>query len=152
MDIILKLRIKVIKKVYIIYGKNVVAEKLLAFSSMLYHTTIKLIESYVVMNQEFNDLKIFTLWHNRLGHPGSSIMRRIMEQSHGHPLKNQKILLPNEFSCDPYSQGKLIVKPSFNKIMSESPVFLERMYGDIGGPIHPPCGPFRYYGPNRCLH
>ena len=88
MDIILKLRIKVIKKVYIIYGKNVVAEKLLAFSSMLYHTTIKLIESYVVMNQEFNDLKIFTLWHNRLGHPGSSIMRRIMEQSHGHPLKN----------------------------------------------------------------
>ena len=101
----------------IIYGKKIVAEKLQAFSSGLYHTTIKPIESYAVMNQKFNDPKIFTLWHNRLGHPGSSMMRRIIEQSHGHPLKNQKILLPNEFSCDLCSQGKLIVRPSFNKII-----------------------------------
>ena len=41
--------------------------------------------------------------------------------------------------------GKLIVRPSINKIMSESPVFLERIHGDICGPIHPPCGPFRYF-------
>ena len=73
------------------------------------------------------------------------MMRRIIEQSHRHPLKNQKILLPNEFSCDPCSQGKLIVIPSFNKIMSESLVFLERIHGDIYGLIHPPCGPFRYF-------
>ena len=99
----------------IISRKMIVEEKLLAFSSELYHTTIKPIESYVVMNQKLNDSKIFTLWHNRLGHPGSSMMQRIIEQSHGHPLKNQKILLPNEFSCDPCSQGKLIVKPSFIK-------------------------------------
>ena len=97
------------------------------------------------MNQMFNDSNIFTLWHNRLGHLESSMMRRIIEQSHRHPLKNQKILLPNEFSCDPCSQGKLIVRPSFNKIMSESPVFLERIHRDICGPIHPPCGPFRYF-------
>ena len=129
----------------IIYGKKIVAKKLSAFSSRLYHTTIKPIESYTVMNQKFDDSKIFTLWHNRLGHPGSSMMRRIIEQSHGHPIKNQKILLPNEFSCDPCSQGKLIVKPSFKKIMSESPVFLERIHGDICGPIHPPCGPFCYF-------
>ena len=53
--------------------------------------------------------------------------------------------MPNEFSCDPCSQGKLIVKPSFNKIMYESLVFLERIHEDICGPIHPPCGPFRYF-------
>ena len=29
--------------------------------------------------------------------------------------------------------------------MSESPVFSERIHGDICGPIHPPCGPFRYF-------
>ena len=29
--------------------------------------------------------------------------------------------------------------------MSESPVFLERIHGDICGPIHPPCGPFHYF-------
>ena len=52
----------------IIYGKNIVAEKLSAFSSELYHTTVKSIESNVVVNQKFNDPKIFNLWHDRLGH------------------------------------------------------------------------------------
>ena len=88
---------------FIIFGKNIVVEKLTAFSYGLYHMTIKPIESYAIMNQKFNDPKIFTLWHNRLGYPRSSMMRRIIEQSHGHPLKNQKILLPIEFSCDPFS-------------------------------------------------
>ena len=72
----------------IIYGKKIVAEKLKEFSSELYHTTIKPIESYAVMNQMFNDSKTFTLWHNKLGHLGSSMMRRIIEQSHEHPLNN----------------------------------------------------------------
>ena len=63
----------------IISGKKIVAEKLLAFSSGLYHTTIKSIESNVVVNQKFNDPKIFNLWHDRLGHPGSSMIRRIIE-------------------------------------------------------------------------
>ena len=60
---------------FVIYGKKIVAEKLPTFSSGLYHRTIKPIESYVIMNQKFNDPKIFTLWHNRLGHPSSSMMR-----------------------------------------------------------------------------
>ena len=107
----------------IIYGKKIVAEKLPTFSSRLYHTTIKPIESYTIMNQKFNVSKIFTLWHNRLGHLGSSMMWQIIEQLHGHLLKNQEILLPNEFSCDPCPQGKLIVRPSFSKIIYESPIF-----------------------------
>ena len=45
----------------IIYGEKIVTEKLPAFFSGLYHTTIKPIESYAIMNQKFNDLKIFTL-------------------------------------------------------------------------------------------
>ena len=81
----------------IFYGKKLIMEKLLVFSSRLYHTNIKPIESYIVMNQEFNNLKTFVLWHDRLDHPGSSMMRKIIEHSHGHPLKNQKILLPNEY-------------------------------------------------------
>ena len=55
----------------IVYGKKLVVETLLAFSTGLYHTTIKPIESYVVVNQKFNDPKTFVLWHDRLGHPGS---------------------------------------------------------------------------------
>ena len=46
--------------IYYLYNfwKKIVAEKLLAFSSGLYHTTIKSIESNVVVNQKFNDPKI----------------------------------------------------------------------------------------------
>ena len=111
----------------------------------MYHATIKPIESYVVVNQKFNDLKVFVIWHDRLGHLGSSMMHRIIEHSHGHPLKNQKILSPNEYSCVVCSQGKLIVRSSFTKVISESPVFLERIYGDICESIHPSCGPFHYF-------
>ena len=38
----------------------------------------------------------------------------------------------------------MIVIP-ITKVVSESPVFLERIYGDICGPINPPCGPFHYF-------
>ena len=118
-------------------------EKLPTFSSKLCHTTIQPIELYVIVNQKFNDPKFFVLWHDRLGHLGSSMMRRIIEHSHGHPLKNQKILLPNEYSCAACSRGK--VRPSFTKVIYESPVFLERIHEDICGSIHPPCGPFYYF-------
>ena len=66
------------------------------------------------------------------------MMQRIIKHSHGHPLKNQKILLPNEYPYATCSQGKLIVIPSFSKVTFESPIFLERIHGDI-------CGPVRYF-------
>ena len=72
-------------------------------------------------------------------------MRRIIEHSHGHPLKNQKILSPNEYLCVACSQGKLIIRPSFTKVISKTPVFLERIHGDICGLIHSPYGPFCYF-------
>ena len=73
------------------------------------------------------------------------MMRRIIENSNGHPLKNQKIFQTNEFSCAACSQGKLIIKPSLSKIGFESSKILERIQGDICGPIHPSCGPFKYF-------
>jgi len=33
------------------------------------------------------DTQTLTLWHDRLGHPGIIIMRRIIEKSHGYTLK-----------------------------------------------------------------
>ena len=129
----------------IVYGKKLIMEKLSAFSSRLYHTNIKSIESYVVVNHKFNDPKTFVLWHDRLSHPRPSMMRRIIEHSHGHFVKNQKILLPNEYPCPACSESKLIVKPSISKVTFESPVFLKTIHGDICGPIHPPCRPFHYF-------
>jgi len=72
------------------------------------------------------------------------MMRKIMQNSNDHPLKNQKIFKSGEFSCKACSQGKLRISPSPNKIGNERPEFLSRIHGDICGPIHPPCGPIRY--------
>ena len=71
-----------------IYNKEFIMEKLLTFSFGLQHTTIKLIELYDVVNQKFIDSNFFIFWHDRLGHPGASIMHRIIKDLHGHPLKN----------------------------------------------------------------
>ena len=109
----------------IIHGSKKVVEILPTFSIGLYYTKI-------------------TVWHDRLGHPGSTMMQKIITNSCGHPLKNQKIL-PNDYSCAACSQGKLIIRPSPAKIIHESINFLERIQGDICGPIHPPCGTFRYF-------
>ena len=80
----------------IISGKKLVIETFSAFSTGLYHTTIKPIESY----QKFNDPKTFVLWHDRLGHPGSSMMRRIIENSQGHELiKPKDPLVPQIPMC-----------------------------------------------------
>jgi len=122
-----------------------VLEELPAVSSGLYYTYIRTIEINMVVNQKFTNPSAFIVWHDRLGHPGSIMMRKIIESSCGHPLKNLKFLQTNEFSCPACSQGKLIIRPSPSKIQNELPAFLERIHGDICGPIHPPCGPFRYF-------
>ena len=63
---------------FIVFDKKLIMEKLSAYSSRLYHTNIKTIKSYVVVNQKFNDSKTFVLWHDRLSRPRSLMMRRII--------------------------------------------------------------------------
>lgn len=46
--------------------------------------------------------------------------------------------------CALHAQGKLITKPSYLKVKSESLSFLEIIQGDIC-PIDPLSGPFRYF-------
>lgn len=129
----------------IISGNKNVLEKLPAFSSGLYYTKIRTIETNVVVNHKLTNNNNFVVWHERLGHPGSIMMRRIIENSCGHPLESQQILQSNDFSCTACFQGKFIARPSPAKIGTESLTFLERIHGDICGPINPPCGPFRYF-------
>jgi hypothetical protein len=85
------------------------------------------------------------LWHDRLGHPGSIMMRRIIENSHGCLLKSLKIPLPSESSCTTCSQGKLIIKPSPSMIVIKASYFLEKIQRDIYGSIHLSCRHFRYF-------
>src|SRR6185295_15971397 len=98
---------------------------------------IKLSEGYVAMKTIFQNAKLFRLWHDRLGHPGLSMMRRIINSA-GHSVNS----FPNleDFICTACAKGKLITRPSLLKIRDESPVFLQRIQGDISGPIQPLSG------------
>ena len=125
----------------LITGQKQILEQLISTSYGLYQTTIRPLESHAVMNHKFNDPKAFLLCHELLGHPGLSMMRRIVQNSNGHPLTSKQILKSHYFSCTTCSKGKLIIIPSFTKIAFESPAFQENIQGDICGPIHPPSGP-----------
>ena len=127
----------------VVLDQKYVLEKLSTLSSDLYYAKISTIEAHSIVNQKFTDLKTFVLWHDRIGHPGSITTRRIIENSNGHSLKNLKILTNNEFSCVACCQGKLITSPSPLKVNIENLQFLERIHGDICGPIHPSSGSFR---------
>ena len=120
----------------IIFGQKCILEQLPSLSCGLYQTTIRFIESYAVMNQKFNDSNAFLLWHERLGHPKISMMRRIIQNSNGYPLTSRQILVIDGYTFAACSKGKLINKPSFTNVTFESPAFLERIQGDIYGPIH----------------
>ena len=155
MVIILKQTTKKVKNISTLSLKywvtKFILEKMLVFSFRLYYTTLRSIESNIVIHknckshQKCSNPKAFILWHDRLGHPVSIMIRRIIENLLGHPLKNQRILFPSEYSCGSCSQDKFITRPSLSKIISKSISFLQRIWGDICRPIHPPYEPFRYF-------
>ena len=72
-----------------------VFENFLCISSGLYFTRIKVMESDTVLTRKINDPEICKIWHERLGHPGATMMRGIITSSYGHPLKDYKILIIN---------------------------------------------------------
>ncbi|KAK6147847.1 hypothetical protein DH2020_018759 [Rehmannia glutinosa] len=126
-------------------GKRIAHEKFEATTYGLYCVQIKAFESYATMPWKLVNFDIFGLWHDCLGHPGITMMRRIVEHTNVHPLKSTKMLMSKDYFCESYSQGKFINKPSMEKVGYESPSFLQRIHGDICGPIHPASGPFRYF-------
>ncbi|KAM1233223.1 hypothetical protein ACFX2J_002951 [Malus domestica] len=69
------------------------------------------------------------------------MMRRILKSSHGHKL--HPFVGPP--SCKACSLGKLNTQPSYTKIIHDPPKFLQRIQGDICGPIQLTCIPFRYF-------
>ena len=122
-------------------GLKTIHEKLEASSMGLYCVMIKVVETYSTISWRLVNPDQFGLWHDRLGHPGATMMRRIIQNTKGHPLKDTKVLLSKDYNCEACSQGKLIIKPSITKFDLESPLFLQRIQGDICGPIQPPSAP-----------
>jgi len=103
--------------------KKKTLEKPPKLPSGLHYTYIREIESNLVVKE---DPKTVTLWRDRLGHPGLTMMCKIVESIHNHPLKCLKLTREN-IPCEACSLGKLITKHSSSKIQTKSLAFLERM-------------------------
>jgi hypothetical protein len=71
------------------------------------------------------------------------MMRRIINNFASHYVRS--FANPEYFICTACAKEKLITRPSLLMIRDESPVFLQRIQGDICGPIQPLLGPFRYF-------
>jgi hypothetical protein len=83
------------------------------------------------------------LWHRRLGHPGTTLLRRMLPLITGHNLLTSDAAKTND--CVACIQGKYIKKPSTWTLPKELPPPLYRLHGDVCGPINPPSGVFKYY-------
>ena len=121
-----------------------ILEKFPSLSSGLYYSYIKPVP-HVAYKIIFQDLDKFKTWHDRLGHPGIGMMRKNIDNSIGHSLPTKRFPKSSDFVCTACASGKLIIKPSYLKVKNESLNFLERIQGDICGPIQPLSGPFRYF-------
>lgn len=124
-------------------NETMVVEKMPGSSDGLYYTKIKPPYEYIAMQTIFKNPKSFRIWHERLGHPGLTMMRKIVTSSLGHSINTKNF--PKEFVCPACATGKLIIRPSFEKLKVEPLRFLDRIQGDICGPINPWSGPFRYF-------
>ena len=83
------------------------------------------------------------LWHRRLGHPGTTMMRRMIPLLGGHDMCSSDA--EHVQDCSACIQGKLIRQPSKWKLPSEMPAPLFRLHGDWCGPITPESGQFKYF-------
>ena len=110
----------------------------------LHYTYIKFIE-HVAYKVIFQNVNAFQTWHDRLGHPGIGMMRKITSNSIGHNLLESKFPQSSDFVCTSCATGKLILRPSHLKIQAEPLQLLECIQGDICRPIQPLSGPFWYF-------
>ena len=84
-----------------------------------------------------------SLWHGRMGHPGATMFRKMLPLLIRHEVCTSDANKVG--ACEAYAQGKLILKPSYWKLLSELPPLLQQLQGEICGPITLASGPFRYF-------
>jgi hypothetical protein len=64
----------------------------------LYYTYIKPVP-HVAYKVIFQNVDAFKTWHERLGHRGIGMMRKIMSNSSGHGMSNKKFPESSDFMC-----------------------------------------------------
>jgi hypothetical protein len=105
---------------------NDILERIPSLPSGLYYIYIKPI-LHVAYKIILQNIDVFTAWHERLGHPGVGMMRKIIDNNSGHNLNLAKFSKSSDFMCTTYTTGKLILRPSPIRIKVERLKFLERI-------------------------
>ncbi|KAL4564637.1 hypothetical protein LXL04_028704 [Taraxacum kok-saghyz] len=127
------------------YDQKRILEKLRFLSNGLYLTMIQMIKSNLIILRAPIDEETYMLWHDRLGHQCQNTMLRAMNASHGHPLRGKNFVINLKSLCQACSIRKTHLKPLHVKDTKVVSRFLERIQGDICGPIQPTCGAFKYF-------
>ena len=86
-------------------GKHVV-ERLPSFATGLYYTKIVAPPIYTTLKTIFRRSELFSLWHDRLGHPGLTMMRNIINNSNGHNVNVKNFPNPDDFRSEERRVGK----------------------------------------------
>jgi hypothetical protein len=97
----------------------------------LYYTYIKYVP-HVAYKVIFQNIDASQIWHDRLGHPGVGMRRKIISNCIGHNLKEAQFPKTSDFICTTGATGKLILRALPLKIHTESLKFLERIGGICG--------------------
>jgi hypothetical protein len=121
-----------------------ILKRISSLPSGLYYIYIKIV-SHVTYKIIFQNVDAFTTWHERFGQPGVGMMGKIIGNSSDHNLNSFKFPKYSDFMCIACATEKLILRPSPIKIKLEPLKFLERIQGDICGPIKPLSGLFSYF-------
>jgi hypothetical protein len=86
-------------------------------------------------------------WHDRAGHPGRDMLKKIANAVKGMSLKQSDLAAHGKKLCHPCAMGKLQNRPKA-KLHSQKLKprgILDTLVSDVCGPISSPSGPFNYY-------
>jgi hypothetical protein len=125
-------------------NKNIV-EIFPSMRQALYYTYIKPTQKHVTIQTILRNNESYRIWHDRLEHPGLSMIKRITNNLNDHNLKKNGFPNHEDFVCVACAKGKLITRPSILRVRDQSLSFLEKIQGDICCPINPLSGPFQYF-------
>lgn len=64
-------------------------------------------------------LEIFKIWHDRLGHPGLGMIRKVINNSVGHNIKTIDFPRPENFMYPACAIEKLNTRPFYIKLRDE---------------------------------
>ena len=79
-------------------------EKISSLQTGLYYTYVKPV-AHVAYKIIFQDVDTFRNWHDRLGHPGIGMMRKIIGNSIGHDMEKTKFPQDKDFCCTACALG-----------------------------------------------